>query len=138
MPQPKIFRYVAVFMWLYDKKLGLSNTVGTVLIRGEIKSPEVAYIKAYAPRILIHINCRELQRDIADDNRMMHRQIIRMLNIKYANLHFDSLFWTRQMPWRDFGDLLITGRFRSKLLVIHRGWATSLIFCWKNFSIKIL
>ena len=63
---------------------------------------EVAYIKANVQRILIHINCRKLQEAIlADDNRMMHRQIIRMLNIKYANLHFDSLFWTRQMPYKE-------------------------------------
>ena len=67
---------------------------------------------------MIHINCRKLQEEIADDNRMMHRQMTRMLNLKYSDLHFDLLFWTRQMPykelkfrfclWQDFGDRLIS------------------------------
>ena len=68
--------------------------------RGKLNLRKVAYLKANAKRILVHINCRKLQEAIlADDNRMMHRQIIRML--KYANLHFDSLFWTRQLPYKE-------------------------------------
>ena len=61
-------------------------------------------------RILVHINCRQLQEEIAHDNRMMHRQIIRMLNMKYADFNFDLAFWTRALAFKEsvFGDLYET------------------------------
>ena len=61
-------------------------------------------------RILVHINCRQLQEEIAHDNRMMHRQIIRMLNMKYADFNFDLAFWTRPLAFKEsvFGDLYQT------------------------------
>ena len=64
-------------------------------------------------RILVHINCRQLQEEIAHDNRMMHRQIIRMLNMKYADFEFDLAFWTRPLAFKEsvFGDLYKTGSY---------------------------
>ena len=47
----------------------------------------------------MHVNCRYNQYDIADDNRMMHRQIIRLLNLKFSDLHFDLRLWSRQWPY---------------------------------------
>ena len=73
------------------------DDIETINFTNTASGPEVSFTEPEI-RVQVHVNCRNILAEVGSDVRMMHRQLIRIINLKNSKINFKLKFWI-QSGW---------------------------------------